>query len=61
MLRKVLPRRHLGACADCGGSMPVRTIHFWLNAMPYVVCAMHEREYTYGGRAHVATPQCATR
>ena len=47
-------RRHLGKCADCGiPNTPVREIRFWLNGMPYIVCAEHEREYTRGGRAWV--------
>lgn len=38
-------RRYDGICQDCGRTMKVRQVRFWVNDMAYTVCAEHERAY----------------
>jgi hypothetical protein len=44
-MAETIARRKLGRCKDCGREMPVRTVTFWVNGMPYVVCADCEKAY----------------
>ncbi len=46
MTPKPIARRKIGRpCQDCGRTIPVRTVRFWVNGMPYVVCKDCEKEY----------------
>lgn len=41
-----IARRKAGRpCQDCGRRVPARTVRFWVNAMPYHVCADCEKAY----------------
>lgn len=42
-----IARRTPGVCQDCGHTKPVRTVHFWVNAMPYRVCKECEKPYRH--------------
>lgn len=42
-----IARRANGACQDCGRTLPVRRVTFWMTGMPYRVCAECERPYRH--------------